>query len=98
MIKINHLRRQFSSIRLLAILSPNSYLRKMIIVSTLINTDKRVGQTAIKQVDAFNNLHIKDFNYGFKIIKQHTSIKDAINYHTEIINTKRFTDCEEVNL
>ena len=92
-INVKHLIDNFGSMRRIDVLTPGTFLRKMIIVSTLMNKEK--GQTAIKQVGSLNSCSIKDFNTGFEVIKEHKTIKEALLFHNEYINKLGFCDCEE---
>lgn len=86
----------FAGIRQITVLTPGTYSRKIIVISTTWSRDGNQGQTAIKQVAALNQMSIKDYNYGFTTIKIHTSIDEAKKYHEEVVNSKSFVDCEIV--
>lgn len=81
-ININHLKD--GSTRFITMLTPDTFLRKIIVISTLTTQDG-TGQTAITQTDVLN--------CKWKILKEHKTIEEAINYHITLINKKNFGDC-----
>jgi hypothetical protein len=84
----------FSSVRFITTLTPDTFLRKMIIISTLFSKAQNEGETAIKQEGALNSCNC-DYNTGFKKIKTHTDLNEAINFHINLSLKQRFTDCEQ---
>ena len=90
-----NIKEEFSGIRLIAVLTPDTYLRKLIVVSTIMNNTFNSGETAISQVDSLNSLTI-DFKKvdGWKVLKKHKSLSEAIDYHNETISSKKFIDCK----
>ncbi len=85
--------KEFSSARLITVLTPDTFLRRMIVVSTLMASEKGEGETAIAYAKALNSTCI-DFNtLEYKVLKKHKSVADAQKYHFEVVNKKKFTDC-----
>ena len=98
---ITHLRKEFSSIRLITALTPNTFLRKIIVISTVICLTEKdgnnLGETAVAQTHAINSLEI-DFNkLDLKPVKTHNSVNEALQFHSELINKYRFIDCENLD-
>jgi len=97
MIKIKHLKENFGSIRLIATLTPNTFSRKMIVISTLSSIIDGTGETAISHVNSLNNMTIDYKNLAWKIMKTHNSVKEAIDFHIKTINELGYSDCEQLD-
>lgn len=89
--------KEFSSARLITVLTPDTFLRRMIVVSTLMS-NKGKGETAIAYARALNSLSIDINNLEFKPLKKHESVIEGQKYHFEVVNSKTFTDCPEEKL
>lgn len=89
---------EFSSIRNITILTPDSYTKKMIVVSTTFNNQGK-GETGVLQ---FAGLNYFDFDEGrtqkipYKTVKHHTSYEEAMNFHNELVKSYKYKDCEKV--
>ena len=89
---------QFSSIRNITILTPNSYMKKMIVVSTTFNHEGK-GETGVLQ---FAGLNYFDFDQGhsqkipFKTVKHHTNFEEAMKFHDNLVKHYKYKDCETV--
>ena len=86
-IDINNLKANFGSSRFIAVLVPDTFCRKIILISTVINHNQgykgEKGETAISQQDALNSLHIDLNKAVWKVLKKHKSIKDALDFHNK---------------
>jgi len=78
------------------VLTPDTFLRKMIVVSTVFNNNNNTGQTAIAQVYGLNSFDIDFRQLNYKIIKEHTNFDKSQEYHNSIVLSKKFLDCEVV--
>jgi hypothetical protein len=88
------LENEFSSMRIINTLTPDTFMRKIIVISTMFRS-KEGRETAIKQEEALNHTTI-DLNSGeWKILKTHTNLQEAIKFHFEVVNSKKFIDCEK---
>lgn len=100
-INITHLRNEFSAIRLITTLVPGTFLRKIIVISTVVDLTtsdgKNLGETAMSQVKALNSLSIDFDELEFKPLQKHNSVKEAIAFHNELINKCKFIDCENID-
>ena len=98
MVEINakNITDEFGSCRFIATLTPSTFTRKMIMVSTVWSRTSNSGETAIKQVSALNPVHIKNYDYDFTVLKTHKSLEGAFKYHIETTNSKGFIDCEVI--
>lgn len=92
------IQRDFGSIRRITLLTPNTFLRKIIVVSTVVDIIDNEGETAIKQVEALNNLSIGDLNTGFETVKKHKSLEEALEFHDKFVNEQNFGSCEVVRI
>jgi hypothetical protein len=97
-INIKHLRAEFGSTRFITVLTPNTFLRKIIIISTVLDLTekdgKNLGETAIAQAHALNSLAIDFDEVEFIPLQKHKSVKEALQFHSELINKFGFSDCE----
>lgn len=89
--------KDFSSVRLIATLTPDTFLRKMIVISTLFDRNRNIGQTAIKQVEELNSLHIDYNSEPWVVLKKHTDFDKAVQFHNKTIISKRWNDTESCN-
>lgn len=94
-IDTENISKEFGSCRFITVLTPNTFMKKMIMISTVFSVIEKSGETAIKQVEALSGIHIDDYNTGFTTLKKHTTLEDAMKFHTETVNSKGFIDCEE---
>lgn len=85
---------EFSSVRTVTILTPDTFTRKMIIVSTTFRFSDNVGQTAIKQQAGLNYFHVDIGKGDWHVLKEHIDYEQAMRYHNQIVRSKKFTDCE----
>ena len=92
---IKHLKDNFGSFRIITTLVPDTFLRKIIVISTLGRTEDGKSQTAISQTRSLNAGTVDYSKLEWKILKEHKTITEAIAYHTELVNSKTFSDCEE---
>lgn len=90
------LSKEFSSVRFVTILTPGSFCRDMIVISTLYNSEKRGGETAEAKSNGLNSLSI---DFGILSYKPIVEYKDkdlsfVFNSHLEIVNKKKRADTE----
>lgn len=90
---IKKLKSEFGSTRLVTILVPDTFLRKVLVISTQIAFKSNKGDTGIGQIRTLNSLSVDLNTINFKVIKKHTSIKEAINFHIKKVNESKFMDC-----
>ena len=96
MLNTQQIKDNFGSIRLITALTPDTFTRKIIIISTTFSIANNRGETAIKQENALNYFHV-NYNEGkWDVLKKHRSLKKAIEYHFSVVNSKTFSDCEKV--
>ena len=87
---------EFGSVRFITALTPDTYTRKIIIISTTWNTSGNTGQTATKQEEGLNYFDI-DYNIGrWEILKKHTNFDEAMKFHNETTEKQKFLNCEEL--
>ncbi len=100
MIESRHINKEFGSVRFVAFLTPDTFTRKIKVVSTTWRTPdymgKGSGQTAIAQADTFNYFCIDITKLDYEVVKTHRSLKGALDYHLSVVNSSKFTDCEVV--
>lgn len=74
-----------SSWRKMDILTPSSYRKEILIISTLWSIEHGQGETAFAKVVELNSLEIDYKSLVFETIKMHTSEKDAKLFHEKIV-------------
>ena len=89
---------EWGSRRRVDFLTPDTFTRKIIVVSTTMNNNG--GETAIMQMYALNYF---EFDYkllssgkNWKILKRHKNAKNAIVFHENFVNKLKFSDAEEI--
>ena len=87
---------EWGSMRQITILTPDTFTRKMIIVSTTWAFTSESGQTAVAQVNGLNYFDIDISKITkWNIIKKHGTFQDSQKFHNELVLSKKFIDCEE---
>jgi hypothetical protein len=96
---MNSLEDEFLSIRFMTVLTPDSFLRKIIVISTVYSTNSKDGETSMAQVEALNTHNIDYKNLDWKKICGHEkrTLDEVKNIHDRISNTKRFIDCDDID-
>lgn len=90
-----HVKDNFGSIRRITILTPDTFTRNLLIVSTVFSNKANAGETKTKQEAALNSFAIKDLNYGdWKAVKKHRSLKKALEFHDDYVGGLGFCDCD----
>lgn len=87
--------KEFTGFRRMTVLTPDSYMKKMIVVSTAWSFSEKEGQTAIAQASALNSFDIDFKTLRWEKLQKHTDFEDAIKFHESIVKEKSFCDCEE---
>jgi len=83
----------FVTYREITVLTTGAFSRKIIIISTTFSNIENKGETAIKQ-QAVLNCFACNFNDGFTIVKKHTGLQKALEFHRELIQKQHFGSCE----
>lgn len=92
----NKISKEFGSCRFITCLTPNSFLKKIIVISTTFNFGDAEGETAISNINSLNYMEI-DFNkLKWEPLKRHSNFKDALTFHGEVVSSKTFNDCKGV--
>lgn len=89
---------EWGSIREITVLTPDTFTRKMIPISTTWRFSDSVGQTAICQQIGLNYFDIDIRKCDWQILKSHTNLDEARKYHKELVESKHFVDCDIINL
>jgi hypothetical protein len=87
--------KEFSSIRFITALTPDTFTRKIIIISTVFRSSDKTGETAMRQESGLNYFDI-NYNKGSDWVKmkKHHSLKEAREFHDKLASKQRFVDCE----
>ena len=73
-----------SGIRRITCLTPNTFTRPIVVISTLIQTESGKGQTAICKVETLNSKTIAFNELSWKIVKDHESEAEAFAFHEKL--------------
>ena len=87
--------KEFSGFREITVLTLDTYLRKMLVVSTVFSMDAKAGETAVAQASELNSMSIDFKKLDFKTIEHHNNLQGARDYHNNYVETRKFTDCEQ---
>lgn len=82
----------WGSCRFITTLTPDTFLRKIIVVSTTINSDG--GETAIGQQSTINHFYVDWLGISWTIVKKHKSPISAAKFHANYCAKLGFTDAE----
>ena len=86
----------FSSVRFMTVLTPDTFSRSMIVVSTTFRQqDKMHGQTATGHAHTLNSMSIDFEHIKWKVIKNHTNIDDARKFHDKIAESMKWSDTQK---
>ena len=87
---------EWGSRRRIDFLTPNTFTKKIILVSTVIAENG--GQTATTDVEAINYLNItKEISGGkhWKVIKKHKTFIEAMKFHEKYVNKLKLKDSKK---
>lgn len=85
----------FSGFREITVLTPPTYSKKMLVISTTFSIENSQGESAIAQVEALNSLHIDFKKLEFKKIKSFKNLEQARKFHKEYVDSRNYENCEE---
>lgn len=88
---------EWGSRRRIDFLTPDTFLRKIIAVSTTASRDG--SQTAITHFPGLNYFDLEDFpgqDKKWKTIKKHKTLKQGFAFHEKYVDSLKFKDCEKV--
>ena len=83
---------EFSSRRRIDFLTPGSFLKKIIVISTVMQPIS--GETAKAHIEALNYFHAcEKLKYAeWEVIKKHKNYKEANKFHDEYVNSQTWND------
>ncbi len=89
--------KEWGSRRRVDFLTPDTFSKKIIIVSTTMNAAE--SETAIVHVGAMNYFTVKlpEPGYPWKKIQTHNSAKAALKFHEDYVNKLKFKDVKDID-
>lgn len=88
---------QFTGVRWITVLTPGTFTRKMIVVSTVMGEDGdgKHGETSIASVGALNSFSIDFDKVKWKKIKAHDNLEKAKKFHDKYSRSRGLADSEK---
>ena len=88
------LKNEWGSFRLINTLTPNTFTKKIIILSTMFQCETGLAETAVSQQRSLNHKTIEYSLLEWKTLKKHQTIEDAIKFHFDTWNNFCLEDAE----
>lgn len=84
-LNIKKIKDNFGSYRRIDVFTPDTFTRKMVVVSTVFSIVAKAGETAIAQTEALNYNCIKFGELEYESIKKHKTLLESIKFHESFI-------------
>lgn len=87
---------EWGSRRRIDILAPDTFYRKLILISTTCNHNG--GQTARADVEALNYFCASEYlgvGTHWRVLKAHKTFKEAIKFHEDYVKKLKFVDSKK---
>ncbi len=88
---------QFTGVRWITVLTPGTFTRKMIVVSTVMGEDEtgKHGETSIGNVGALNSFSIDFDKVKWTKIQAHDNLEKAKKFHDKFSRKQGWADTEK---